>query len=54
MKVFSVIFSLILCVVLVWFVIDSIKTIVQKIRVKKQRNKELNENKVVDTQEPRE
>lgn len=49
MKVFSVIFSLILCVVLVWFVIDSIKTIVLKIRAKKQRK--LNEKNVVDTQE---
>ena len=52
MKVVSVIFSIVLTVLIVWFVIDSITVIVKKLRAKHKANLEKkNDNNVIDTKD---
>lgn len=50
MKVFGILIGIILTGILVWFIIDSVKTIVVKLRAKR-KNKTTNTKDAVDNNE---
>lgn len=51
MEVFKIIFGIAVATILVWFAIDSIKVIVAKIRKKKSKKIQRNDNDVIERTE---